>query len=194
MSRSKTLRTVMIGVVALAMAPSGAATAGPAVQKDDRSNQHISSAREKPGASSGLRMGAEKNYGRRVPFPSMGDWRGTTYRYFCHGDDCRSSALFEWIGDRLYVRDVKRDGLSAIVYWTLNYNGRHGFCVNRFHKGVTVMCDKNFNDSELLNTISFCAGWYNDDTGIYRWTRGKAVSVQTGFMVQEYAQCPWEGW
>jgi hypothetical protein len=65
-----------------------------------------------------------------------------------------TSGCFHPSGDRFWVSDSDRDGLSAALYW-YNYNSdgslyRHGACVEKRGVDEQGWCNKNFREGTRL--------------------------------------------
>jgi hypothetical protein len=161
-------------------------------RRDDKSSGKGWGAYTRIGGST-VASGREYNEGVRVPYQHGSGLRNTEYPFVCDMSEptCRSQAHFRWNGDKLYVTDTKRDGLSALVLWNMNQSGRYGICRNTYRRGITVMCDKNFTESDT-NYITLCAGIYNPDTDIVRWDLGITTSVTDGFLLDSSAHCNWD--
>ncbi|MBL7260289.1 hypothetical protein [Paractinoplanes lichenicola] len=77
-------------------------------------------------------------------------------------------------GDKFWVEDSDRDGVSAALYWS-NYNSdgslyRHGACVEKRGVGESGWCNKNFREG---TTLRIRACFYDVPTGV----RGKCNSI-----------------
>jgi hypothetical protein len=59
-------------------------------------------------------------------------------------ETARARVCFEHHGDKLWVKDRKGDGVSAIAKWRVTYNSREGYCRNRLGAGRWGVCNKNF--------------------------------------------------
>ena len=60
------------------------------------------------------------------------------------------AGCFHPVGDKFWVSDYQRDGLSAALYWS-NYNSdgtvyRHGACVENRGADSNGWCNKNFRE------------------------------------------------
>ncbi|MET9023143.1 hypothetical protein ABZV93_24525 [Actinopolymorpha sp. NPDC004070] len=71
-----------------------------------------------------------------------------------------STACYKPYGDKIYVKDTKADGYSAVMRWYTNY-GRWGTCRNPYKAGTWVVCDKDFAEGSWLN---FRASRYDGET------------------------------
>jgi hypothetical protein len=74
-----------------------------------------------------------------------------------------SEVCIEAYGDKIYVKDIKADGASAVARWFTDY-GRWGTCRNALGAGKWGVCDKDFKENHIL---TFRAAQYDGDTGQY---------------------------
>ncbi len=66
-------------------------------------------------------------------------------------------------GDQIWVKDTKADGYSAVARWYMR-DGRYGTCRNKLGAGKWGVCDKEFDESDLIH---YRASRYNGSSGNY---------------------------
>ncbi|WP_051468076.1 hypothetical protein [Actinomadura oligospora] len=61
-----------------------------------------------------------------------------------------SIACFEPSGDKVYVKDTKKDHYSAVAIWKTSY-GRKGGCRNALGYGKWAVCDYNMKEGRRIH-------------------------------------------
>jgi hypothetical protein len=79
------------------------------------------------------------------------------------GETTGSEFCWDSNGDRIYVKDTKADGYSAVARWYTDY-GRWGTCRNSLGAGQWGVCNKDFAEGYVINMR---ASRYDGDTGQY---------------------------
>lgn len=77
-----------------------------------------------------------------------------------------SKVCYKADGDKIYVKDTKKDGFSAVMRWYTDY-GRWGTCRNKLGYGKWGVCDKNFAEYDSNGDhywLNYRASRYNGDT------------------------------
>ena len=72
---------------------------------------------------------------------------------FCVGNNHGSYVCFQPSDDVLWVKDTRKDGYAASLYYRTNY-GREGECRNNEGKGRLTFCDLDMQEGK---TITFWA-------------------------------------
>ncbi|WP_020579133.1 hypothetical protein [Actinopolymorpha alba] len=97
--------------------------------------------------------GYENNYGKAgTPDPALVGARDCVESY-------RAKVCFQEYGDKLWVKDIRRDGYTPYMSWKVG--DRWGECYNNYGYGKWAVCDKNFTENMA---IKFAASSYNFTT------------------------------
>ena len=87
-----------------------------------------------------------------------------------------SRVCFEGEGDKIWVKDTKRDHYSALAKWRVPLERREGYCRNRLTAGYWGYCNKDFSE---WASFHFWAARYDRDTNRFLgpWSKGGSDRV-----------------
>lgn len=93
---------------------------------------------------------------------------------YCVSNGHGAEACFKPYGDKIYVKDTKADGYSAVGYFRTDY-GRTGGCRNSHGAGTWGVC--NFNMKEG-HKVTLWAVNVDTPTNTWRyWSAGRTLTI-----------------
>jgi hypothetical protein len=127
------------------------------------------------GAATGTGASAIPPPGDRLP---EFEWTNAKHRPFPGGRmRCAKKrgarVCYQERGDKLWVKDTRKDGNSAVGKWEVRIDRRRGYCRNRHGVGSWGVCNEQFHEGIA---IELTAGMFDRDRGfrgqfVGRWSK-----------------------